>query len=355
MTLSGALYRRIFSGIQPTGVPHLGNYYGAISQWIDLAKERQIQLKKGEHVTCDTPIYSIVDVHSYSGQNIIYGQQLYDKILSTTASLLALGLNTNNCILFKQSDVLEHNYLETVLNNFITTNRLYHMTQFKDKSKASGRTAISNALLNYPVLQAADILIYKANLVPIGEDQIQHIELTRDIAKNFNLATKSQLFPEPESSLASSIHSRRIKSLRDPDKKMSKSDPNKKGFIEVIDAPDIIVEKCKKALTDSNSSVYYDAENRPGVSNLMRIYHLSTGESFEQITEQFKSIDTGRFKLRVADVLIAQFSDARNEFARLVKDRAYLEQVLKDGCQKAQSIASRTVTQVKQVLGSIGT
>lgn len=353
MTLSGAVCRRVFSGIQPTGIPHLGNFYGAIAQWIEVTNEQQIKLNDERKVTCDTPIYCIVDVHSYTSQNTIHGQHLYDSILSTTASLLALGLNTSKCILFKQSDILEHNYLESVLNNFVTTNRLHHMNQFKEKSKALGRSSVTHALLNYPVLQAADILLYRANLVPVGEDQSQHIELTREIANRFNLTTESQLFPEPEASLASSIHSRRIKSLRDPTKKMSKSDPNKRAFIEIVDSPDVIVDKCKKAITDLESSVYYDAEKRPGVSNLMRIYHLVTGESFEQITDQCKSLDTGRFKLRLADALIAQFSDARHEYARLIKHKDHLEQVLKVGCQKAHPIASETVKQVKHMLGSI--
>lgn len=342
---------RIFSGIQPTGVPHLGNYFGAIAHWIKISNERKIQIQPQDPpILCDVPIFSIVDVHAYSSTNLKLGEQLYQNILSTTASLVALGLDLNNCILFKQSDVLEHFYLDNVLDNFVTPQRLTHMTQFKEKTKNDQLS--KNGLLNYPVLQAADIMLYRANLVPVGEDQVQHIELTRDIVRKFNSYTGSNLFPEPRPLFIGSPKNRRIKSLRAPEKKMSKSDTDKRSFIQPLDEPDVILDKCKKALTDSISDVYYDPEKRPGVSNLMTIYHLLTGQSMEDINVGFKCVETANFKLRLADVIIERFRDARMEYQRLIKDRAHLESLLREGRYRAEPIASETVLKVKQLLGS---
>lgn len=339
---------RIFSGIQPTGVPHLGNYFGAVSQWIQTANSRSV-LDKDNRLDCDTPIFSIVDVHAYSSSNC--GPQLYKNLMSTTASLLALGIDPKKCILFRQSDLFEHNFLCNVLDNFVSPGRLRQMTQFKEKTRSSQQ--ISNGLLNYPVLQAADILLYRANLVPVGEDQVQHIELTRDVARKFNSFAKRDLFPEPRSVLNVSEHARRLKSLRDPDKKMSKSDPNKKSFVEVIDEPDVVVEKCKKALTDSTSAVYYDPVNRPAVANLMRLYHLTTGLSFDSITKQFAGIETAQFKLELAEAIIEHFRGARDEYKRLRNDEANLEATLELGAEKARPIAAETIREVRHILGSI--
>lgn len=296
------------------------------------------------------PIYSIVDVHAYTSDSGVYGQQLYDNILKTTASLLALGLDPNKSILFRQSDLLEHCYIDNVLDNFVTARRLTHMTQFKEKSKSS--KFIWNSLLNYPVLQTADILTYRANLVPVGEDQVQHIELARDIAHKFNSRYDCQLFPEPKALLQDSPYARRVKSLRSPEKKMSKSDPTRKSYITVIDSPDVILENCKKSLTDEISAVYYDPENRRAVSNLMILYHLVTGNTFEQITKEFERFDTGQFKLRLADVLIDKFSEARTKYEQLISHKDYLEEVLKMGELKARPIAADTVRVVKHLLGS---
>lgn len=437
---------RVFSGIQPSGVPHLGNYFGAIAQWIKISEQRCIELNSRspkKSVPTDVPIYCVVDVHAYTSSDLQLGKQLYQNILSTTASLLALGLDPNKSILFKQSDILEHFYLDNVLDKFVTHQQLRHMTQFKDKSsRATNKSRpIPNGLLNYPVLQAADIMLYRANLVPVGEDQIQHIELTRDIVRKFNSYTGEELFPEPKPVFISDKYSyahfagdaanananatptptittpatkttssspintstnatktraannnanyainlntstadlpkttfeadiithtsedeqyypiksacSRIKSLRSPDKKMSKSDPDQRSYIQLIDEPDVILDKCKKALTDSISHVYYDPEKRPGVSNLLIIYHLITGESLENLTIQFRSLDTAQFKLRLADVIIEKFKGVREEYKRLIRDRSHLESLLSSGRSKAQPIATETVLRVKQLLGS---
>lgn len=334
---------RVFSGIQPTGIPHLGNYFGAISHWLNFSRN-----------TNTTPILSIVDVHAYTSPGIQYGPKLYQNIMDTTASLLSLGLNQKNCILFRQSDIHEHNYLDNVLHNFVSTRRLLRMTQYKEKTSQTPKSKmLPSGLLTYPVLQAADILLYKATLVPVGDDQEQHVELTREIARRFNAVTSSDMFPEPSTLLPESEHARRIKSLRDPRKKMSKSDANKNSFIQVVDEPDVLREKLKKALTDSVSEVYYDAQGRPGVSNLIRLHHLATGESFEQIRNSCRGMETAQHKLHLADILIEKFRPAREEFKRIRMDRAYLESILKQGHDKAKPLAMETISQVKNLLGSL--
>uniref|UniRef100_A0A6G1SDF6 tryptophan--tRNA ligase n=1 Tax=Aceria tosichella TaxID=561515 RepID=A0A6G1SDF6_9ACAR len=363
---------RVFSGIQPSGVPHLGNYFGALSQWTRLAKERKLAVtecsihdeRNSQRCTVkpdnnrptliefDTPIYCIVDVHAYSSPTIKYGTQLYNNILDTTASLLAIGLTTKNCILFRQSDLLEHNYLDNVLHNFITTQRLSRMNQYKEKTSNTSSRGVSNGLLTYPVLQAADILLYGANFVPIGADQTQHIELTRDIARNFNKAVVSDVFKEPQPLFNNSEHARRIRSLREPAKKMSKSDPNKKAFIEIVDEPDVLREKVKKAMTDNISDVYFDADARPGVSNLLRIHHLATGQSFSEIQAQFAGITSAQYKLLLADILIEKFKPVREEFKRVRNEHDYLESVLKHGHDQAKPMAVEMVMRVKNLLGS---
>lgn len=345
--------KAIFSGIQPTGIPHLGNYFGAIAQWLTLTKVcgSSDSLGTSQDVILKKPIFSIVDVHAYCSGHDNYGEKLYSSILSTTASLVALGLDLRKCILFRQSDVLEHYYMANVLQNFISIGRLTHMTQFKDKSNDEKRTN-NSGLLYYPVLQAADILLYKTNIVPVGNDQLQHIELTRDIARTFNDVINDEFFPIPEAYLNPSTHAQRIRSLRDPSKKMSKSDKDLKSFVQVVDEPDVILEKCKKAITDCISSVYYEPDSRPGVSNLMTIYHLITGQSFEEITEEFANLTTAQFKLKLADALIGKFEPARLEYEKLIRDRPYLEKLLEDGATEATIIANKTVRDVKYHLGS---
>lgn len=337
------LTKRVFSGIQPTGIPHLGNYFGALVQWTELAR--------GRHKHFERPIFAIVDVHAYTSRFVKFGRPLYTSILDTAASLLAIGLGPENCILFRQSDILEHYYLDNVLDNFVTTARLARMTQYREKMGEQESPA--NGLLTYPVLQAADILLYRSNLVPVGEDQRQHIELTRDIARKFNETTQSRLFPEPEALLSGSLHARRIKSLREPARKMSKSDLDNKSFIELVEEPEVILEKVKKAKTDCESRVFYDAEKRPGISNLMRIHHLATGQSFEDIEHEFAGVESSKYKLALAEILIDKFRPVREEFKRIRADRAYLEATLAAGREQAGPLAAETVLEVKRLLGSL--
>lgn len=339
---------RVFSGLQPTGIPHIGNYFGALAQWLKFVGQDKLT-HDGKTYTLDKPIYCVVDIHACKSSNVQFGQHLYDNILSTTASLIAAGLNPDKCILFKQSDVADHTTLANYLDVCVTTSSLARLSHFTDKSKVA--KAVHHGLLSYPLLQAADILLYKANFVPIGQDQLQHIEITRKIAKKFNSMTKSDFFPLPEPILAHSIHSRRIKSLRAPDLKMSKSDVDQKAYIEIIDEPDLILDKCKKAITDQISQVYYDQDQRPGISNLMRIYHLATGDTFDQIANQFKDKESVEFKLKLADILTEKFRPVRDEYKRLIGDKFYLEKVLAAGAHQARLISQNVIAEIKCSLG----
>lgn len=342
---------RIFSGIQPSGVPHLGNYFGAISQWIRIATTKQVVIGKSCVEQCDKPIFCVVDVHAYTSGTY---KTLCDNTYSTLASLLATGLSLSNCVIYLQSDVLEHFYLDNVLDNFIGSQRLKHMTQFKEKSRKRSKNSITNALLNYPMLQAADILLYKAKYVPIGSDQTQHIELTRDIADKFNSFAKYDFFHAPIP-IYNEIDCRRLKSLRNPDKKMSKSDANQRAFIEIVDSPDNIVDKCKKAVTDCISEINFNPIQRPGVSNLITIFHLVTGLSIDQVVMESSHLNTGQFKLKLADAIIEKFAPVRKEYLRLQNDRSYLDEVFRKGKELAQPIAVQTIHEVKLLLGHSAT
>lgn len=344
--------RKIFSGIQPTGIPHLGNYFGAIEQWISLTNKHYVEHPIGGQ----KPIFCIVDIHAYSSSQTKFGPKFYENIVASVASLLALGLDTSKCILFRQSDVLEHNYLASVFQNIVSMERLSSMIQFKEKIAArSGRAAsesIPTGLLTYPVLQAADILLYGADLVPVGEDQAQHIELTRHLANKFNRIANKRFFPLPTGLLGDVDHSRRIKSLRNPERKMSKSDVDWRATLGVMDEADVIEAKCKKALTDSDSRVLYEPDKRPGVANLMRLLHLTSSMSLEQMELHFEGKQTSDLKRELAHQIIERFKPARAEFKRLVSDRVFLESQLECGANEARAIASETVRRVRHELGS---
>lgn len=353
--ITSLIGRKVFSGIQPTGIPHLGNYFGAIEQWIKLTDKHFKQHPIGGQ----KPIFCIVDIHAYSSNTPNFGSVFYDKILSSVASLEALGLvSPKKCILFRQSDVLEHNYLASVFQNIVSVERLSSMIQFKEKvaARSNGTSnkveSIPTGLLTYPVLQAADILLYNADLVPIGEDQAQHIELTRHLANKFNRITSKRFFPLPVGLLSQDDHSRRIRSLRNPEKKMSKSDVDWRSVISVMDEPDLVMAKCRKALTDCDSRIFYDPIGRPGVANLMRLFHLTSGKSLDEIELQFAGKQTNDLKIELAETIIERFGEARKQFARLIGEPAYLESQLQKGADEARAIASETVGRVRHELGS---
>ncbi|XP_025423866.1 tryptophan--tRNA ligase, mitochondrial isoform X2 [Sipha flava] len=267
---------KVFSGIQPTGTLHLGNYFGAVSKWVKLQNEdREV-------------FYSIVDLHSIT---LPYDAKKLEKnVLLMTASLIACGINPERSTLFLQSQVPEHTQLSWVLGCLTTMPRLGQLPQFKEKSATLKDVPLG--LYLYPILQAADILLYKATKVPVGEDQIQNLQLAHSLARTFN-RQYGETFPISEV-LVQQDCSSRIRNLRDPTKKMSKSHPDKRGKIDITDTPDDIVEKVKKAVTDCTSQITYDPDNRPGVSTLLTMHSLISGLSPEEICEENKLLDTGR-------------------------------------------------------------
>lgn len=325
--------KRIFSGIQPTGNIHLGNYLGAIKQWVQLQQSEQVVL------------WSVVDMHS-----ITLPQDpaiLKENILRVTATLLACGIEPNKSILFQQSSVPMHAELCWILGCITTMARLGRLPQFKEKSEHLKNIPLG--LYIYPVLQAADILLYRATQVPVGQDQVQHIQLAQDLAYSFNQKF-GDTFPLPRSLIFDDA-SKRIKSLRDPSKKMSKSDTDCKSRLDLTDNSDVLLEKIKKAVTDNTSQVTYDPETRPGVSNLIAIHSLLTDKSPEEICKDAQDLDTGKYKLVLADVVIEKLKPIREEISRLLKEPLYLDEVLKIGSEKATDLAIDCYVDVKDKIG----
>ncbi|CAG5135823.1 unnamed protein product, partial [Candidula unifasciata] len=307
---------RVFSGIQPTGIPHIGNYAGAVSNWVKL-----------QHQYPDNILLSIVDLHSITlPQNC---EHLRQNTLDMTACLLACGIDPEKTILFQQSLVPAHTELAWILSCLCTVPRLQRLPQWKEKKEKVKDPSVG--LLTYPVLQAADIMLYKASLVPVGEDQIHHIELTRDLTREVP----------------------KIRSLRNPLNKMSKSDVNVNSRIELLDTPDQIKEKIKKAVTDFTSEVTYDPENRPGVSNLVEIHMALTELSVDEIVEEsfLCAENTDMYKQRLAEVIIEKLSPIRAQVLRYQKDPKYLLDVLHSGAAKASVLADKTMTEVRRLVG----
>uniref|UniRef100_A0A1B6DU64 Tryptophan--tRNA ligase, mitochondrial n=2 Tax=Clastoptera arizonana TaxID=38151 RepID=A0A1B6DU64_9HEMI len=325
--------KKIFSGIQPTGSVHLGNYFGAIEKWIDLQNE-------GNDV-----IYCIVDLHSITLPQD--PQVLKTNILQMTATLLACGIDPSKAILFRQSDVHQHTELCWILSCLSTMAQLAHFPQYKEKSATLKDVPLG--LFIYPVLQAADILLYRATHVPVGQDQEQHLQMASTLARVFNSRFGST-FPSPNPLIEDSNRSR-VRSLREPDKKMSKSHQDPKSRIELTDSTDSIVEKFKKAVTDCTSQITYEPNLRPGVSNLISLHSLSSGKTIQQICDENSHIDTGKYKSIVAEAVIEKIKPIREEINRLLDSLEYLEQVLENGSEQASSIAEVTLHDVKQRIG----
>lgn len=325
--------KRIFSGIQPTGNLHLGNYLGAIQKWVQLQDS-------GENV-----IWSIVDMHSTTLPHD--PKELNDNILKMTATLLACGIDPNKSILFQQSTVDTHAQLSWILGCLTTLARLARLPQFKEKSRTLKDVPLS--LYIYPVLQSADILLYKATHVPVGQDQVQHIQLAQELAIKFNKRF-GNTFPVPHS-LVNENASQRIKSLRDPSKKMSKSDQNPKSRLDILDKPEVLATKIKKAVTDCTSKVTYEPETRPGVANLVIIHSMLSGKSPHQICSEVEELDTGKYKLVVADLVIEKLTPIREKFSRLIKEPVYLQEILRCGTERATDIASDCWCEVQNKIG----
>ncbi|CAL1681676.1 unnamed protein product [Lasius platythorax] len=327
--------KRIFSGIQPTGSVHLGNYFGAIQRWVELQNA-------GEEVLC-----SIADLHSITLPQD--PKKLRENTLLMAATLVACGIDFEKSILFQQSKVPMHTELCWVLGTITTMPRLAHLPQFKEKSESLKNIPLG--LYIYPVLQAADILLYKATHVPIGQDQAQHIQLAQDLAHTFNRKF-GQTFPIPHS-LISDGPSQRIKSLREPMKKMSKSHTDPKSRLDILDEPDVLLEKIKKAMTDFTSEVTYQPEKRPGVTNLINIHSLFTGKTPDEICKEAVELNTGQYKLVLADIVIEKLSPIRADILRLTKEPAYLDEILKKGTERATELATNCSEEVmNKVLGT---
>ncbi|MGN0976402.1 MAG: tryptophan--tRNA ligase [Gemmiger sp.] len=324
--------KRILSGIQPTGTPTLGNYVGAVRNWSLLQKDYDC-------------LYMVADLHSLTVREKPAELRRHTRELA--ALLLAAGIDPVNSVLFIQSHVPAHTQLSWVLACNTQFGELSRMTQFKDKS-AKHPDNVNGGLFTYPVLMAADILIYNADLVPVGQDQTQHLEIARDIAGRFN-GIYGDTFTLPGGYVPAA--GAKIMSLAEPTKKMSKSDTNANSFVLMTDDKDTIVRKFKRAVTDSDGEVRFDRENKPGVSNLMTIYSVFTGKSNDEIAAEFAGRGYGDFKLAVAEVTADALCPIQAEYSRILTDKEYVDGVLKDGAARAARIADRTVNKVYRKVG----
>ncbi len=324
--------KRMLSGIQPSGDLHLGNYLGAIKNWADRAEEYECY-------------YFMADMHTITVRQ--EPAELRRRSLHQLAQYIACGLDPEKNVLFLQSHVPAHAQLSWVLNCYTMFGELSRMTQFKDKS-SKYKDNINAGLFTYPVLMAADILLYQPDYVPVGDDQKQHVELTRDIAQRFN-SIYGEVFTVPEPFISKS--GARIYGLSSPTDKMSKSDPG--GCVFIMDEPDVIMKKFKRAVTDSDTDnpVRYDRENKPGVANLMNIYSTLTGKSYEEIEQEFAGKGYGVFKPAVAETVIDTLKPVREEAERLMKDKEYLNRVYKDGAERAAYVANKTLRKVYKKVG----
>ncbi len=324
----------VYSGIQPTGIITIGNYIGAITNWLKLQDEYDC-------------IYGIADLHALTVRQV--PAEYRARALSFFAQYLASGLDPRKNILYFQSHVHEHAELSWILNCFTYIGEMQRMTQFKDKA-AKHTDNLNMGLLDYPVLMAADILLYQAALVPVGADQKQHLEITRDIAIRFN-NLYSPTFTVPEAYIGK--QGARIFSLQDPSAKMSKSDPDPNGAVSVIEDENSIAGKFRRAVTDSENSVRYDPENKPGISNLMTIMSETGGMTIEEIEKNYRDKGYAVFKNAVAEAVIERLRPIREEYTRLMADKAYLMDIAREGAERAGRIARKTLSKVKRKVGLV--
>jgi tryptophanyl-tRNA synthetase len=322
-----------YSGIQPTGAITLGNYLGAVKNWQRMQDE----------MSC---VFGVADLHALSvRQN---PAEFREASLKCYATLLAVGLDAQKSVVYFQSHVRQHAELMWLLNCYTYIGEMQRMTQFKDKSQKNEEN-INMALLSYPVLQAADILLYGADFVPVGQDQKQHIEITRDIAMRFN-NLYGETFKVPEIYL--SKHGAKIMSLQNPEAKMSKSDINADAYVSVLDEPDVIRKKFKKAVTDSGTTVEF-LDDKKGICNLLTIFSAVTGTPIEKLAEEYKTTGYGRFKNDVAEAVIENLKHVRENYNVYISDKAQLNQIAKDGAEKAAYLAEKTLRKVKKRVGLI--
>jgi len=324
---------RIISGIQPTGQIHIGNYLGAIKQWIALQEKNEC-------------VFMIVDLHALTAP--YDPKTLQEKITEKLIAYIAAGIDPEKAIIFVQSQIKEHTELAWLLNTICPIGELERMTQYKDKSKKF-KDNINAGLLDYPVLMAADILLYKAEAVPVGKDQEQHVELTRMLAKKFNNKF-GKTFPEPKELMPEL--GAKIMSLTDPKKKMSKSD-DPKSYISLFDSEEDIEKKIMSAQTDSGKGVIFNVTKKPGISNLLTIYSLLTGQPISAIEKKFKGKGYGDFKKSLAKVVIEYLEPFRRKQKELLSRDVYVQEILKKGQSRAQTIAQVTMQEVRSKMGLI--
>ncbi|EEG75547.1 tryptophan--tRNA ligase [[Clostridium] hylemonae DSM 15053] len=321
----------LFSGMQATGSLTLGNYLGALKNWVTLSDEYEC-------------FYSVVDMHSITVRQDPATLRKRARALLTL--YIAAGLDPEKNCIYYQSHVSGHAELTWILNCFTYMGELNRMTQFKDKS-AKHADNINAGLFTYPVLMAADILLYQADVVPVGIDQMQHLELTRDIAERFN-NIYGDVFTVPEPYIGKV--GAKIMSLQDPAKKMSKSDENPNASIYLMDDPDTVMRKCKRAVTDSEAHILYRDE-QPGVKNLVDIYSACTGKTPDEVVAEFDGKGYGDFKMAVGEAVVSVLKPLQDEVARLEKDKAYIDSVIKTNAEKAQYFANKTLRKVQKKVG----
>lgn len=324
--------KRILSGIQPSGDLNIGGYSGALSQYVAMQNDYECY-------------FFVPDLHAVTvPQN---PKELHQRSRDIAALYIAAGVDPKKSVIFLQSQVSAHAELGWLLGTQAHFGELSRMTQFKDKSQ--GKDTVSSALFSYPVLMAADILLYQATHVPVGDDQKQHLELTRDVAERFNNRFgKVFTIPDPVIQDTGS----RIMSLDDPTRKMSKSDPNPNSYVMLLEDPAVIRKKFSRAVTDSDMSVRYDTENKPAVSNLIEIYSVFSGESIETIEKRYEGQGYGTFKKELAEVVISKVEPIQKTYHEIVQSEE-LDRILKDGAERAAEVANKTLLAAKRAMGFV--
>lgn len=327
---------RVLSGIQPTnGSFHLGNYLGAVKQWVELQESHDA-------------FYCVVDLHALTSAPD--PKELRENTLVSVAQLLALGVDPEHCTLFVQSHVVAHNQLGWVMECLTGFGEASRMTQFKDKSQKVGNERIGVGVFTYPMLMAADILLYQADQVPVGEDQRQHIELTRDLATRFN-STYGKTFTLPEGFIVK--EGAKIYDLQEPTAKMSKSAESLSGLIEILDTPEVNAKKIKSAVTDTGREVRFDSTEKPGISNLLTVFSTLSGRSIAEIENDFVGKGYGDFKGAVAEVVVEYLRPVRTRTLELLDDPTHLNLILRTGAEKAGMVASKTLAEVYERIGLV--
>ncbi len=328
--------KRVLSGIQPTSDSfHLGNYLGALKQWVELQEGNDA-------------FYCIVDLHALTGE--IEPALFRKRTLASAAQLIALGISPEKSTLFVQSHVAEHNQLGWVMECLAGFGEASRMTQFKDKSAKGGADTARVGLFTYPMLQAADILLYQAHFVPVGEDQRQHIELTRDLATRFN-SRFGETFRLPDGYILKA--GAKIYDLQDPTSKMSKSSGSVAGVLELMDTPEANTKKIKSAATDAGREVKFDEKEKPGISNLLTIHSSLSGRSISELEAEFEGKGYGDFKGAVAEVVVEYFRPIRSKALELLEDEKHLIDLLHEGAEKARAVASDTLQNTYKNLGLV--